>query len=226
MNLGIGEQRAEQSVDEFGMNVADVRVDPTDEVTFEDEHALPERLALALEDTVAGQDFAVLHYLDAGALGDRDGPVGGTRIDDNDFVEQRNPIHQRVLEGSDDLADRGLFIQRRQAEADGDALALLEIYQAAQVGELFAVKGVLGEPAIDALAGGGTIFDPEGPVGILEAADGPGRLDDHHTPGQPPKQAGHRRTQHHRPVHQAHGCAEHDHLMLRCLTNDGLAYGG
>src|SRR5438093_8307371 len=115
MDLGVAQQWAEQAVDKLGMDVADVGVDPADQVALQDEEALPQRFTLALEHAVTREDLAVLHDRDAGALRDRCRAVRRPRIDYDDLVNQRYPVHQRVFESTNDSADGRLLVKGREA---------------------------------------------------------------------------------------------------------------
>src|SRR5262249_22638524 len=53
-----------------------------------------------------------------------------------------------ALQGGDHVADRGLFIEGRQAKADRQTVAPLEPDEAPDVAKLARVKGVLGEPLV------------------------------------------------------------------------------
>ena len=69
---------------------------------------------------------------DPGALGlgDLAGPVGRRRVDDEDLVEQRHAAHHLADRPADDRPDRLLLVERRQDEADRQALLLLELARA------------------------------------------------------------------------------------------------
>ena len=88
---------------------------------------------------------------DPGALGlgDLARPVGRRGVDDEDLVEERHPAHHLADRPPDDRADRLLLVERRQDEADRQALLLLELDEPAQVGELGVVEVRLAEPALD-----------------------------------------------------------------------------
>ena len=206
------------------MDVRDVGIDPADQVALQHEQAFPEGLALSVEGAVARQDLAVLDDADAGPLGDGCCAIGRPGVDHDDLVEQWDPLHQRVLEGAHDLANRVLLVERGQPEADGDALSLFEIDEPAEVGELAAVKRVFREPAVDALRRRRPRLHAERTVGILQRTDRAGGLHHHHAARQPAEQPADRRPQHHRPVHQAHGRAQHDQLMLRRFPDDRLPH--
>ena len=127
---------------------------------------------------------------DAGALGlgDLARPVGRGGVDDQDLVEQRDAADHLADRPPDDRPDRLLLVERRQDEADRQALLLLELDEPAQVGELGVVEVRFAEPAVDPGRDGPRLLG--GPVGgreglgprgqLLErlAADRLARLDD------------------------------------------------
>ena len=88
---------------------------------------LPERLALAPERAVAGQHVGVLDDAGALGLGDLAGPVGRGGVDDEDLVEERDAADHLAHRPADDRPDRLLLVERRQDEADREALLLLEL---------------------------------------------------------------------------------------------------
>ena len=145
------QQRADQPVDEARVDVADVGVDPGDDVALQDVQALPERLALAPVAAVLRQDVLVDVDRDAKLRGDLAGAVGGAAVDQHDLVKQRVALHQLVLDALDDRPDRLFLVEGRQAEADRDALPPLQPDQLVDVLELAAVVRVLGEPLVDDL---------------------------------------------------------------------------
>ena len=91
----------------------------------------------------------MLHDPGALGLGDLAGPVRRRRVDHEDLVEERDATHHLADRPADDRTDRLLLVERRQDEADRDALGLLEIGQATQVGELGVMEVRLAEPALD-----------------------------------------------------------------------------
>ena len=101
---------------------------------------------------------------DPGALGlgDLARPVRRRGVDDEDLVEERHPPDHLADRAPDDRADRLLLVERRQDEADRQALLLLELRQPAQVGELGVVEVRLAEPALDARGHGARFL--RGPV--------------------------------------------------------------
>ena len=127
---------------------------------------------------------------DAGALGlgDLAGPVGRRRVDDEDLVEERHATDHLAHRPPDDRPDRLLLVERRQDERDRQALLLLELDEAAEVGELGVVEVRLAEPALDAgghgagflggAVGGGEGLGPRRQLLERLAADRLARLDD------------------------------------------------
>ena len=182
------EQRPDRAVDHPRVPVPDVGVGPDDDVAARLEDRLPERLALAPERAVAGEDVGVLDDAGALGLGDLAGPVGRLRVDDEDLVDQRDPAHQLADRAADDRPDRLLLVERRQDERDRQALLLLELDEAAEVGELGVVEVRLAEPALDpgrhgagflgGAIGGGECLGPRGELLERLAADRLARLDD------------------------------------------------
>ena len=127
---------------------------------------------------------------DPGALGlgDLAGPVGRAGVDDEDLVEERDPAHHLAHRPADDRADRLLLVERRQDERDRQALLLLELDEAAEIGELGVVEVRLAEPALDpgrdgarllgGPVGGGERLGPRGELLERLAADHLAGLDD------------------------------------------------
>ncbi len=143
--------------------------------------------------------------------------------------------------------DRLLLVERRQDQRDRDALLLLELDEAPEVGELGVVEVRFAEPALDARWDGTRLLG--GTVGGDErlrlrcqrverrSADLLARLDDHDRRlgtggdglGQRPEQvrvhpvgAGHRRRAHHDEVGLL-GLAQDGVAHVRRLAQDGLA---
>ena len=127
---------------------------------------------------------------DPGALGlgDLARPVGRHRVDDEDLVDERHPTHHLAHRPPDDRPDRLLLVERRQDERDRQALLLLELDEAAEVGELGVVEVRLAEPALDpgrdgarllgGAVGGGEGLGPRGELLERLAADRLAGLDD------------------------------------------------
>ena len=89
---------------------------------------------------------------DAGAFrfGDLARAVRRRGVDDEDLVEQRHAPDHLAHRPADDRPDRLLLVERRQDQADGQVLLLLERDEASEVGELGMVEVRLAEPALDA----------------------------------------------------------------------------
>lgn len=132
------------------MNIGDIGINPSDDVPVQHVQALPQRLTLTDEAAGFRQDFRVAVDRYAVHLGNLRCLIRRVAVDQHDFVEQRQRIHQRALDRADHIADGLLFIERRQAQADGHTLPLLERQQRAQVLKFAAVEGILGKPAVDA----------------------------------------------------------------------------
>src|SRR5207253_6549904 len=105
MDPWVTQQRSQEAVDELRVDIADVGVDPADQVAREREEAFPERFTLPLKGAIAGKDLAVLYHGDAGTFRDGGGAVGRSRVDDHDLIDQRDPLHQCGLESANHLAD-------------------------------------------------------------------------------------------------------------------------
>ena len=82
--------------------------------------------------------------------GELAGPVVRVRVDDEDLVEQREPLLHLAHGAPHDRPDRLRLVERRQDERDGEALLLLELDEPREVGEFRVVEVGLGEPALDA----------------------------------------------------------------------------
>src|SRR4029079_15828471 len=78
------QERADETVHEPGMNVADVGVDPGDDVALQDVEAFPEGLALARIRAVLRQDVLVDVDGDAEIGADLARPIGRTAVDQDD----------------------------------------------------------------------------------------------------------------------------------------------
>ena len=78
---------------------------------------------------VGGQRLLVNVHRDAQILGDLPGVVDGAGVDEDDLVEQRHVVHQRLAHGADHLADGLLLVERRQPQGDGDALLFFRLQQ-------------------------------------------------------------------------------------------------
>jgi len=86
---------------------------------------------------------------DAKLFGNCAGAVGRVGIDQYNFIQQGHIVHQGLLDGCNNFANRLFFIQGRQGQADGGALLLFELHKLLQVGELVGVEGVFGKPLVD-----------------------------------------------------------------------------
>ncbi len=131
------EQRPERPVDHPRVPVPDVRVRPDDDVAAGLVERLPERLALAAERPVARQDVGVLD--DARARGRRRSRACRRWTRSRSRASRRGAARAPPSRGSrrrHDRPDRLGLVERRQDQADGEALLLLERDEAAQVGEL------------------------------------------------------------------------------------------
>jgi hypothetical protein len=128
---------------------------------------------------------------DPSALGLRDlpRPVRRRGVDDQDLVKKRHPPDHLTNCAPDDRSDRLLLVERRQDEADRQALLLLELRQPAHVRELRVMEVRLAEPALHArghgarfLCGpvrGGERLRPRGQLLERLAPDRLARLHDH-----------------------------------------------
>jgi len=68
---------------------------------------------------------------------------------DGHLVEQLVAVDENTPHRRDDLADRLLDVEGRQAEADRKTLTLLGLHEPAHVGELPAMEHPLVEPLLD-----------------------------------------------------------------------------
>ena len=123
------------------------------------------------------------------------------------LVDQRDAVHERLADASDDQADRLLLVEGREAHADRQALPLLQVHQAMEVAELAGVERVLREPPVDDGRQGAALLErgigrreaPRLGPQVLERprGDGLSRLHHHHRGagsgrhrlGQAPEQA-------------------------------------
>ncbi len=149
MNARILKERPQDAVDEPGVDVDNVGVDPEQDIPAGDQQALPQCLPLAFPRQNLGQKLLVNINGDAFRPGDLTRPVAGVRIDQNDFIQQGNVLHQRLFQPADHAADSSFFVQRGKREADGQSQTLFQSSQLAKIRELIRMVGVLGKPFVD-----------------------------------------------------------------------------
>ena len=168
------EERTDRPVHHPRVPIADVRIGPGDDVAVRLVERLPERLPLAPEAAVTGQDVGVLDDTRAFGLGDLTRPVRGGGIDDHDLVEQRDTAHHLPDRPADDRPDRLLLVERRQDEAYGHPLLFLEVGESAEIGKLGVVEVRFPEPPLDPSGNGSGLLG--GPVGGGEGLGSGGEL--------------------------------------------------
>src|SRR3989442_10689671 len=130
------QQRTNDAVHELRVDVADVRVDPADDVATQHEQALPQRLAFAGERPELGHELLMHVHRHALALRDLARAVVRAGVDDDDLVDEWIAAHQPLAHRVYDVADGLLFVQRRETDRDRQALAALEIDEPLEVSEL------------------------------------------------------------------------------------------
>lgn len=119
LDVRFGEQRADDAGHEGGVELAQVGIDEADDLAAGDEQRAPEHLALAGGRGQPGQDLVAAHHPGAGRGGRGGGAVAGAGVDHDQFVDQRQALHQLPADGADDVADGGLLVQGGQHDADG-----------------------------------------------------------------------------------------------------------
>src|SRR2546430_8237465 len=97
------------AVDELWMCARHVGVDPRDDVAAKDVQTFPERLALPAVAAGLGQDLIVDEDRNALLFGDLARAVLRARVDDDELVDQRNPLNEAGRGRAGGRADRGLF---------------------------------------------------------------------------------------------------------------------
>ena len=98
------------------MDVGDVGVDVGDDVALELMNRFPEVFAFAALEALGGHDVAGVVEFGAEGFGDFAGIVGGAGVDDGDFVNEGEAIHELALEDDDHFADGGLLVEGGNAE--------------------------------------------------------------------------------------------------------------
>src|SRR5450759_43172 len=147
-DLRLGEQRPNEPVQESRVDVLDVGVDPDDDVAFQDEDALPQRLAFAGRGRHPGEDLVIEEYLRALGPRDVEGSVRAARVDDADLVDEWVPLDQLGSKDAKALPDGLRHVEGRQADAYLRPLPLLEPDELADVRELAVMEGALLEPLL------------------------------------------------------------------------------
>ncbi len=142
------DERAHEPVHEARVDVLYVRVYVDDDVAGELVDRLPQVLALAAFGFETGEDVAREVGVGAEARRDLERAVVASRIDHHDLVEQRIPLLQLAAEDHDLLADRLLFVERGDTEADRKALLLLRLHERAEVAERRVMIGIRAQPLI------------------------------------------------------------------------------
>jgi hypothetical protein len=131
--MGSGEQRAEEPRDEVGVPVDEVGVHEHDQVTAGDEQRLPHRLALARVGPEVGPDLVRAMDHRTGPAGHSERVVARVRVDDDDLVEERRGLHQRLPNPTHDLAHRRRLVAGRHHQTRGQSGLPLEPEQGVEV---------------------------------------------------------------------------------------------
>ncbi len=105
--------------------VADVGIDPADEVAFARVERLPHRVALAGSGTTVDEQARLVHDACPRLGRDPGGGVGRAVVEHHDLVDQLRGLDQLPANRADDVADRGFLVPGRQAHRDGQALLSL-----------------------------------------------------------------------------------------------------
>ncbi len=121
LDVGLGQERAQQTGDERRVEVPQVGVAPHDEVAGAGQHGLPQGLALARFGPELRGDVGRGH--DPGPGGGRHlgRGVGGVVVEDEDLVHQRGVADQRLLHRGNDRADGRGLVTGGQAQGDPPA---------------------------------------------------------------------------------------------------------
>ena len=128
------------------MNVGNVGVDVGDDVAGELVNRFPEVFAFASLESGGGHDVSRVVKFSAKGFGDFAGVVGGTGVDDCDFVDERVAIHELALQDDDHFADGGFLVESGDAERNFLTALFLFFAKSFEVGEVGVVVGVGFEP--------------------------------------------------------------------------------
>ena len=116
--LGVGEERLDEPDDGLGAEVAEVGVEPAEEVAVARVQRLPQRVALARARPGLGQHVGLGDDAGAGRGGDRGRGVGRAVVDHDDLVDEARLVDEMVADLAHDRADRCGFVAGRQAHRD------------------------------------------------------------------------------------------------------------
>lgn len=128
------------------MDIGDVGIDVGDDVAGELVDGFPEVFAFAAFEASGGHDVAGVVEFGAEGLGDFAGFVVGAGVDDGDFVDEGEAVHEFGFQDDDDFADGGFFVEGGDAEGDFLAEFFLLFAEGFEVSEVGVVVGVGFEP--------------------------------------------------------------------------------
>ena len=138
-DAGVGQQRPEQAADEVGVPVEEVGVHEHHQVAAGHEQRLPHRLALAPVGAELRTDLVRAMHSCAGVGRCREGVIGRVRVDDDDLVEQRGRLHQRLAHPGHDVAHCRRLVAGGDHQARAESRLLLVPEQVREVPVLPAV---------------------------------------------------------------------------------------
>lgn len=121
VQLWVREQRAYQAGDEAGVEIRDISINITNNVSGGDVEGFPEVFAFSGAAREVRGDVGSSENSRSGLQGQLAGGIGGIRIDHQQLIHEWGARHQRATDDFHDAADGGCFVQRR--DTNGDAVA-------------------------------------------------------------------------------------------------------
>lgn len=151
-DVGLGQQRPDETDDEPLGEVGDVGVAPDDEIAGGGVERFPQRVALAFARTGVGQHIDRADDTSPGRGRRRAGAVGRAVVDHHDLVDERHSLDELGADGLDDVADRRHLVARGHANRDGvRALGVDEVTRV----EIAVGEGLEERPSHASIATGG-----------------------------------------------------------------------
>jgi hypothetical protein len=137
---GVDQDRAEQTGHEPGVEVAQIGIDPHDDVASGRVQRLPQRAALAVPPPVLGEHLGGHHHPGAGGRRHFLGAIGGVVVDHHDLVDEAQALDEPAADGGDDRADGRLLVAggeahrhrgralHRDQRVDGEVIGVVGTY--------------------------------------------------------------------------------------------------
>ena len=119
----------EQAGHEVGAEVADVRIDPAQEVTVADEQRLPHRVALPAPGRKLGQELGDGEDARSFGAGGVAGRVRRAVVHDHDLVDELEVLDEASAHRRDYAADGGFFVTRGKAHRDRVPVACFRLHE-------------------------------------------------------------------------------------------------